>query len=149
MEEQRNLDKNPSAPTSKFFHNKITATINHVSLSYASTLNPRFLLEILGPLGLTLSVISSLKIIKNPKSIYTLGLAAVAITSLLLILPIDPRKTFYMAALAHFSFSTMSASYFAKTKLHLLIFLILLIASFWYFALSWQMTAICNEIFFN
>lgn len=143
------MDKNKSALASKFFHNKLTATINQLSLSYVSTASPRFLLEILGPLGLALSLISFSKIIKKPKSIYTLGLGAVVIASLLLILPIDPRKTFYLAAIANYCFSIMSASYFAKTKLRAFTFLVLLLASFWYFALSWQMTAICNEIFFN
>ena len=149
VEEQRNLDKNSNQLTSKIFHNKITGIINQVSLSYAETLNPRFILEILGPLGLIFALVTFSKVIKKPKSIYTLALIAVSTASLLLILPIDPAKTFYLAASTWYIFSLLSVESFTKSNKTIILFLLLLLASFWYFALSWQMPKICNEIFFN
>ena len=149
VEEQRNLDKNSNQLVSKIFHNKVSSTIDQISLSYARTFNPRFILEILGPLGLILALMSFSKTIKNPKSVYGLCVAIVALASLLLILPIDPAKSFYLTAIAWFCLSILSTADFAKSKLMILTFFVLLLASFWYFALSWQMPLICNEIFFN
>ncbi|MDP2633023.1 MAG: hypothetical protein Q8P25_04880 [Candidatus Curtissbacteria bacterium] len=117
--------------------------------SYISSFNPRFLLEILGPLGLFLAIISTSKIVKNPKSIYTLSMGVVGAASLLLILPINPQKTFYISAISWYVFALISTTTFAKSKKMSLLFLLLLLASFWYFAFSWQQKAICNEIFFN
>ena len=149
VEEQRNLDKSTNRTLSKFFHNKASAFFWEVSKSYIFTTNPRFLLEILGPLGLFLAIASFANIVKTPKSKSALLLALIAISSLLLILPIDPKKTFYITAISWYIFSLLSASSFSKSSKLTGLFLLLLFLSFWYFAFSWQMKAICNEIFFN
>jgi len=149
VEEQRNLDVGTDIYLSKFFHNKISSGFYQIARSYVYTFNPRYILEIIGPLGLTLALISFSKIIKNPKSVYTLVCAAVVLSSLLLILPIDPKKTFYINAICWFIFSICSAHTFSGSKRKLILFCILLVISFWYFAFSWQEKAICNEIFFN
>lgn len=149
VEEQRGLDNGSNQQFSKFFHNKVSAAVYEISKSYSQTIDPRFLLEILGPVGLVLALISASKVIKKPKSIYTLSLLSVLTASLLFILPIDPKKTFYIVAFTWFGFSLISATSLSKSKLSILLFVVLLLASFWYFALSWQMPRVCNEIFFN
>lgn len=149
VEEQRNLDLGTSSSMSKLFHNKVSAFFWEASKSYLNTTSPRFLLDILGPLGLFLAISSFSNVVKKPKAIHTLSLILIGIASLLLILPIDPRKTFYVAAISWYSFSLFSTDTLVKSRKSILLFLFLLLVSFWYFAFSWQMKAICNEIFFN
>jgi len=100
VEEQVSLDQGLSRQTARFFHNKASVGFFELAKFYSKLLEPRLILEVLGPIGI--------------------WAVALALTR--------PRK------LNRFAVFVSS---------------ILTVATLWYFAFSWQMQSICNEIFFN
>ena len=149
VESQIGTDININRNVSRFFHNKISAGIHEIVKSYALTLEPRLLLEILGPVGISLVAISIFCVFKNKAMLKFTHLLIVLATSFILILPVPPKTPFYLNAVAWYSFSFWGIGFFLKKGIFQILFITLLMMTFWYFSFSWQIPAICNEIFFN
>ena len=62
VEDHVNTDGTLNRQTARFFHNKLITGIYEYSKSYLKLFEPRFLLDILGPLGLVLVILTIFKI---------------------------------------------------------------------------------------
>lgn len=149
VESQVNLDGKENRNLSRFFHNKVTAGIFEFSKSYASTFESRYLLEILGPLGLILFVIAAYKVLVSRNFVGTGHLLVVLIASLLSLSSFDPKLIFYLRAVIIFSFTFWGISFLTKGKWLMISYLLLAAVTLCYYLFNWQMMSICNEIFFN
>jgi hypothetical protein len=148
VESQRLIDNRPNSFSSKFFHNKITTGIFENSKNYISIFNPVLIISIVGPLGVFLLFNIFLNIKKITNVLFYIHLAYVFISSVLLVLT-SPKIGFYNFAFSLYTFTFWSIKFVSKKTLLIIIFLMLLVISFWYYSLDWQMKPICNEIFFN
>lgn len=110
--------------------------------------NPVLIISTIGPLGMFLifNIFLNIKKIKN--NLFYIHLAYVFTSSVLLVL-INPKIGFYNFAFSLYTFTFWSIKFVSKKTLLIIIFLILIVISFWYYSLDWQMKLICNEIFFN
>lgn len=148
-EGQRGLDRDLDKIQSKFFHNKATAALFETPKSYLTYFEPAFLLEVLSPLGLLLLMLSIKRgISKKDKKIlahFLLILASVALS----ISAYSPKNSFYVLSIILYTFTLWSVPYLAKSKIYVVLFLVLFAVSLMYFGYTWQLKTICNEIFFN
>ena len=132
----------------RFFHNKITYGLFDFSKTYFLTLQPSYLLELLGPVGLVLSVLAVPKAVYFKSKILLFNLFMILLFSLFLISSFNPKIAFYLLALSWYAFSINSLE--KVTKKNLLIFILILIpVTFLYYLYTWRMHLICNEILFN
>lgn len=141
------VQQDSNRTTAKFFHNKITTGAIEISKSYAKIFEPRVLLEILGPFGITLVIIALYDLFKKKNKIVLLHLAAMLFASILSIFILSPKLSFWVIALIMQSFSFWGIRKISKSNV--LVFLILTVGTICYFAFSWQYQTLCNEIFFN
>ena len=148
VESQVLEDRNLQRPISRFFHNKISTGIFEVAKFYAATIDTRFLISFLGPIGLLSVIIAVVKVVKSSKTRDKLWLSPFLI-SLILISSANPKSSFYLIAIAWYLLSTQGISFFTKSNILKIIFTLLVPVTFWYFSFDWQMNSICNEIFFN
>ena len=148
VETNSGLDINQDKTTARIFHNKLSAGTFELTKSYLATFDSRLILAILGPLGVVLVLRSAVALTSSNLPV-ALHLLTIPLTSALALTAIGPRLSFYLAASVWYSFSFWGLAYFAKTSLRFGLFLILMIATIWYFFFNWQMPAICNEIAFN
>ena len=148
VESQRTLDNQSFLAVSRIFHNKLNTTPFELTKAIAQALTPRFLIEILGPLGFMLTILAVLRIIKEKHKRALLHLLLVISASILAVLPGNPKNFFLIISLTWFSVTFWGLQFFSNTN-KLLLYFFLILLTFWYFNLSWQMPAICNEIFFN
>ena len=107
------------------------------------------MLEILGPLGLVLVFTAIMKISRQNGKFAIIHLAIIPIAALIIIAPFQHNLSFFIFALALYSFSLWGLDHFLKSVRLTVLLMALLIMTFWYFSFSWQMPTICNEIFFN
>lgn len=145
VEEQTGLDGNKTL--ARVFHNKITSGVWELSKAYTGTFESRRLLSILGPLGLILVIASAFGMTKVRKLLT--HLAIVLASQLILLLSVPPKISYYISALAWYSFAIWGVGILTKTTTRRVVFIALALATFWYFSFDWQMPAICHEIFFN
>src|SRR3989344_4368982 len=68
VESQVLEDRNLQRPISRFFHNKISAGVFEVAKSYTATIDTRFLISFLGPIGLLSVIIAVVKVVKSTKT---------------------------------------------------------------------------------
>lgn len=148
IESQRLTDDKPNDLTSKFFHNKISTGIFENSKNLITVSSPVLLISILSPIGIFLSIFifANLKKIKSP--LFYLHIAYILISSILLTLT-SPKIAMYNFALSLYTFTFWSVKLTSGRIKPVIIFIILIIISFWYYSLDWQIKSICNEIFFN
>lgn len=149
VEAQVGIDKNISKLESKFFHNKLTALVFEPPKSYLAAFEPSYLLEVLSPLGVALFLLSIKKGIGTKNKIIGLHFLLVLIAAFVYITPVSPKNSFFIFSALVYSFSLWHVDYFAAKKYRILIFLLLLIFSYVFFAYTWQMKSICNEIKFS
>lgn len=149
VESQVGVDVGVNRNIARFFHNKATTGIFEMTKSYISTLEPRFLLEILGPLGAMLVLVSATLALKKRQILTLVHLASLLAASSLLILPKYSKESFYLVALLWYGFSFWGIRYLMETRIKITLFIILVPLTLWYFTFSWQMPMICHEIFFN
>lgn len=149
VEEQVNLDKGIDREVSRFFHNKASTGFFETAKATSKFADPIFLLDILGPLGLLLIILATSSLVKKFTPLkaahFLLVLSAIIFASLTK----NSQVSFYTLAFALYSFSLWGTKALKTNKLTILSFFALAIVTLWYFALSWQMKAVCNEIFFN
>lgn len=144
MLDDGNLPKN----LSRFFHNKISVGTSEILKSYAETIDIRFLISFLGPLGIFLIISAIYQIIKSRKQFDKLWLAPFLI-SFILLLPIDPKIAFYITALSWYLLTIRGISEFTRSNILKIAFIIFTVTTFWYFSFDWKMPFVCKEIFFN
>src|SRR3990167_727894 len=132
VESQVALDFSLNRNISRFFHNKVTVGVFELTKSLISTFDTRFLLEILGPLGLALVIF---------------GL--ILLVAIFAIFSKNPKVSFYVLAFSWYSFAIRGLDYFWLNAKSLMILITLFFLTFWYFTFSWQMPTICKEIFFR
>lgn len=148
VESQILEDRSLKRPVSRFFHNKISTGIFEIAKSYSATIDVRFLIAFLGPLGLLLVIIAVAKVVKSPKTRDKLWLLPFLI-SLILTSSANPKNSFYLTAISWYFLSFQGVSFFTKSNILKIIFILLIPATLLYFSFNWQMSSICNEIFFN
>lgn len=148
IESQRLIDDKPNNVLSKFFHNKITTGIFENSKNLTEVFNPVLLISILSPIGVFLSVNIFTNFNRIKSRLFYLHVVYIFISSVLLTL-INPKIAMYNFMLSFYTFTLWSVKLTSKSIKPVIFFLILLIISFWYYSLDWQMKSICNEIFFN
>ena len=149
VESNVNTDLGMDRNISRFFHNKATVGIFEFSKSFASTFQPRVLLEFLGPAGLILAIAAFLEVFKQKKYLRKFHFAVILIASFIAISTLNSKVSFFLLAISWYSFSLWGIDFFTKTKTAKIAFIILAVISFWYFIFDWQINTICNEIFFN
>jgi hypothetical protein len=150
VEEQVGIDKDIPRNASRFFHNKVSEGFFEISKTYFNVFDSRLLLEILGPLGLVLLVIGLLEV-RNKKNnkLYLSHLMILLIIPFILMLKINTKTSFNILFASLYSFSFWGLGFFSKSILKKIIFIILVAITFFYFSFNWQMSQLCNEIFFN
>lgn len=147
VESQVNLDQSMSRQLSRLFHNKVTAGIFEFSKAFSFPFDTKFLMEILGPIGLVLVVLAIFEALKARNLLNFAHLSLPPIFSAISLTSLSPKIVFYLLALTWYSLAfkgTMS-----RSRVLVPLFLILIPLTFWYFLFSWQIPTICHEIFFN
>lgn len=148
VESQRLIDTQSDAITPRIYHNKITTGIFENAKNFLAIFNLNLLIAILGPAGLfaTIYLLANIKKGKNP--LIWLHVVYIFLSSLALTI-FDPKVGFYNFALSLYTFSFWLVFLPVKKTYVKIFLLILIIISFWYYSLDWQMKTICNEIFFS
>lgn len=149
VEEQVSVDRNINREVSRFFHNKASTGFFELTKSTLKVLEPIVLLEILGPLGLFLTALSLVYLARKFTLTQAAHFAVVLCAIISTIFIKNSKLSFYILTLALYTFSVWGTSSIKTTKLTIFGFFILTVITLWYFAFSWQITSICNEIFFN
>lgn len=142
-------DKGVNRTISRFFHNKVSVGTYEVLNSFVDTFSPNFFLELFGPIGVVIAFSTLQTSVINKRKLELLSLAIIIIFSALALFIFNPKTAFYLLAISWYAFILLSAFSFLRNKLLLLILIFLALFTFWYFTFSWQLPAICHEIFFN
>lgn len=146
VESQTNLDDQRTI--AKIFHNKVIVAPIEISKSFAQVIDPKVLLDLLGPAGLVFFMLALAQIAKTKNKLGFVHLTVVLIAAFLSLTAIAPKTAFFALSLSFYSFSLWGTRF--KVSKHLsLILLGLIFLNLWYFAINWQMPSICDEIFFN
>jgi len=148
VEEQVGIDKGINRQFSRFFHNKLSSGFFEVAKTFAKPFEPKALIGIFGPLGIVLTLYALMGITKKAPLI-RFHFALVTIVIFLSTFVSNSKMAFYIVALSLYTFSLWGINPFVKKRIAQVLFLSLFILSLWYFSFNWQMTGICNEIFFN
>lgn len=149
VEEQVNVDQNLNREVSRFFHNKVSTGFFEAAKATSRFADPVFLLDILGPLGLILTLLAIKRLVKKFSRAQGLSFLAV-LTSILFAAATSNAKAAYAAvSIALYGFSLWGTTTLKTNKLTIFAFFVLALVTLWYFAMSWQMKAVCNQIFFN
>lgn len=150
VESQSSIDTAGLRQVTRFFHNKAVAAPLEVSKSFARTLDLRLLLDILGPAGLLFLISGIFEIFRNK---HKLGLFHIIVTVVILSFSITslatPKSFFVLIALSYYSLSLWGVGPLSKDKRLSLLSIVLIFYSLWYFAVNWQMSQVCNDIFFH
>lgn len=149
VESQRSLDEDSKNSTPRFFHNKLTAGIFEYTKTYFSAFNPRFLLELLGPVGIVAVFFGVKNVVERRRTFGIFHLILILIASFIATLAISPKTAFFLIAFSWYSFTFQGIANFLTRKTYLAMFILLVPITLWYFFVSWQMPAICHDIFFN
>ena len=116
VESQVLVDADLLRPISRFFHNKVTVGIFESTKSFASTFNPKFLLEVLGPVGLFLIILGFLNLVKKREIVNAALFSLVLAVSLFNIIFNNPKILFYSAALSWYLFALAAINYLKNIK---------------------------------
>ncbi|OGD83118.1 hypothetical protein A2165_01920 [Candidatus Curtissbacteria bacterium RBG_13_40_7] len=149
VEEQTGIDVAVDRNISRFFHNKISAGIFELTKSFASIYKSRLLVEILGPVGLILTIFGLYDILKKKKIVGLIHIIVILTSSSTAIFIPNSKTSFYILAFSLYSFSFWGHSWFAKPLILRAFFILLAVLTFWYFLFNWQMPNICDEIYFK
>lgn len=142
-------DKGVDRAISRFFHNKLSVGTYEILASFAATVNPNFLLQLIGPVGVVIAVFNLQILVHTRRKLQLTSLLIIAISAILAMFIINPKTSLYILAISWYAFILSSSLTFVRNKLLFVTFIFLVIFTFWYFTFTWQLTAFCNEIFFN
>lgn len=149
VEEQVNLDWGIDRGVSRFFHNKASTGFFEAAKATSKFADPVFLLDILGPLGLVLIIFATSSLVKKFTPLLGAHFLLVLTSIILAMFSKNSKISFYTVSAALYSFSLWGTTTFKTNRLATFAFFALALVTLWYFALSWQMKAVCNEIFFR
>lgn len=149
VENQVSFDKQLNRNISRIFHNKAQAAIFEITKSYLQTLDPRLILQILGPVGTFLALVSTLKLAQKSHKAHLIHFGLILLSSLAAIILFNSKVAFYLIAFSWQSFSLWGLYFLKNTKINSVVIFLLILASVWYYALSWQLNSACYEIYFN
>src|SRR3989344_4655906 len=96
VETNVNTDLGVDRNISRLFHNKVTVGIFELSKSFASTFQPRFLGEFLGPVGLILVVTAFLEVFKKRKYLAKFHFILILIASFIAIFTLSSKASFFL-----------------------------------------------------
>lgn len=147
VESQRKFDDDHLSQ--KIFHNKVTATGQEAGHSYSKLLEPRYILQVVGPLGLLMLVSSVYKAVVANRKLIKIHLVLLLLSPLLVITYVHPKLALYLMFLALSTFSLWSMPIFVKNKSAMLIFALFWLGTLLFFALNWRMAAICSQMVFK
>ncbi len=142
-------DKGVNRTISRFFHNKVSVGTYEVLNSFVDTFSPNFFLELFGPIGVVIAFSTLQTSVIKKRKLELLSLAIIIIFSTLALFIFNPKTAFYLLAISWYALILLSSFSFLRNKLLFFIFIFLAFFTFWYFTFSWQLSAICHEIFFN
>lgn len=148
VESQRNYEDNPNSITAKLLHNKFFSFAHISLLSVANYYEPRYLLNILGPLGLYLVLLGIGTIIKKNSKLGLAHISAIIGVSLMIML-VQPNARHFIFALSLESLSLWSINLLTKSKNAFVILLLLFPLTIWFFMVEWKLSQICSEILFK
>lgn len=149
VEEQVNIDSALNRNLSRLFHNKLTVGFMVILERLASEFEPRYLLEVLSPAGFVLLILATSRLISKRETLVTAHFASVLLTSLLPISQFQPKIGFLFESFTRMLFCLWGLKYFSQRWYFAMVFILLVVVSFWYYSFSWQLKTFCNEIFFN
>lgn len=149
VESQRLSDTNQSSLTSRIIHNKLTVAPSQLMLSLSSTLTPKFLIDLVGPLVLISALIAIYLIIKTQNKGGLAFLVTLACFQVATTLFINSKPAILILCALWFFLAFWSLDFYVKKTWMVTIFIFLWLYSFWFLFINWQMPQICNEIFFN
>lgn len=147
VETDRKLDDQPAEQ--KVFHNKITATISELTNSYTQVIDPRFIIQLIGPLGLVLFVWALYIVLAKRSRLQLIHLVSIFVVSALALTSFRPEIVFYLLFGFLTSFTFWSLKPIAKSKKQVAIFLLLLLFTLWFFAINWRMDLVCNQMLYK
>ncbi|MBI2599054.1 hypothetical protein HYW40_02455 [Candidatus Curtissbacteria bacterium] len=146
VESQRDLDS--QRLVARIFHNKVIVAPIEISKSFAKVIDPQVLLDLLGPAGLVFLILALAQITKTRNRFGFTHLTVVLIAVFFSLTVVSPQTSFFAVALSLYSFSLWGIKFKVSKYLSLLL-IVLIFLNLWYFAINWQMPALCDEIFFN
>ncbi|MEX2028032.1 MAG: hypothetical protein WD988_00850 [Candidatus Curtissbacteria bacterium] len=150
VESQSSIDTTTERQIIRFFHNKAVTAPYEVSKSFARTLDTRFLLDVLGPAGILFLISGLFEIFRYKRKIGFIHLlTAVAILLFSITAILTPKSFFTLIALSYYSLCLWGVAPLSKDKRIGFVSIVLIFYSLWYFAINWQMSKICNDIFFH
>lgn len=149
VETSRQYESNPDGLISKTTHNKFTAAPYEFLLNLSALFDPRYLLDLIGPLALIAAVISVYSIITKGIKTGFVFLVLLLIAQARTTLFASTKTDMLILCLLWFLLSFWSLNFFSKNSVRFLGFMILWFYSVWFFVISWQLPQICNEIFFK
>ena len=149
VERDVNTDVGVNRGVSRFFHNKLTEGTFEFFKAYAAAFDPRFLIEMLGPLQVALAALTFKNIFKKGNEILLVHSWLILSFSAFAVLTADSKITYPLLAVSWNSFSIWGIKFIPKGKIWMTIFIVLGLASFCYFIFGWRMTSICKDIYFK
>lgn len=149
VESSRQYETNPSGLLSRLEHNKLTVAPYEFGLNLSSLLDPRLILDLVGPAGLAAALIAIYVIVSQRRKTGLIFLAILATAQILITLFTSSKTDMLILCVLWFLLGFWSLNFFTKTKTRLFVFLLLWLYSFWFFFISWQLPQICNEILFK
>jgi len=149
VEAGRRYETNPDGLLSKLAHNKFTVAPYEFGLNLSALLDPKYLLDLIGPLGLAAALIAVYYIVSQRSKAGLIYLAVLTLVQILATLFTSSKTDMLILCVLWFLLGFWSLNFFVKTKARLIVFVVLWAYSLWLFFLTWQLPLICNEILFK
>lgn len=148
VESQRLYDNDASSLEAKIFNNKFLSAPQVFLLAYLPYLEPKYLLSLVGPLGIMMFFTSIWVVLDKRIKKGFLHLLIVLLTVIFSVYT-NPKINNMFMLMSFQSFSFWSVPFFAKNKKRFTCFIIVFVISFLYLFVNWQLPNICSEIFFK
>lgn len=146
VESQRIYDSNLFG--AKVFHNKVIAAPKVFVLEYTKYFEPKFLLDLVGPLGVFMSLVALSNVVKKKSKLGYFNFFIILLV-VLCTWAIKAFLVFPLFVLSLASFSLFSIPTIIKRKQYLVLYFFLWVFTLWFFFVNWRLTSICNEILFK
>lgn len=149
VESSRQYETNPNGLLSRLEHNKLTVAPYEFGLNLSALLDPRYLLDLIGPAGLAAALIAIYSIVSQRRRAGLLFLAILLTAQILATLFTSSKTDMLILCVLWFLLGFWSLNFWSLTKKRLFVFLLLWLYSLWFFFISWQLPLLCNEILFK
>lgn len=149
VEQERQYDASANSSTARLFHNKVSSSSHQILLSLFSTLEPRYLLSLVGPLGVAGVMFVLYYGISHNRKVTFIALTLFLVAHGLSVLYLNPKTAMLVLSFLWFSALASGSKGLSKTPRLVVTFALLWLYTLWFFTVNWQLGEICNEIFFN